>query len=228
MAEKSTTSGRAKKAPTRKQETVKSPAKSAAPTQAPKTELPRAAVIQPTPAAGKPVAAAKPARAKAPSKASAKGTLRVAALMTGMPQICRADDHLAKAAASMWTSDCGSLPVLDHEARLVGWITDRDISMALAMQPVPASSIEIGQVMNGPVHTCAQTAPVSEAMAIMSDKQIRRLAVVDDNQQLVGVLSISDLVRSAKTRGTATAPAIADVFETVRGISRPYEKKDDA
>ena len=194
MAAKSTTSTKAKKTPVKKNGTTKSPARAAT-----------------TKAGGTRAAAAK------------ASPLQVEALMTSTPQICRAGDHLASAAAGMWTADCGSLPVLNDDAKLVGWITDRDISMALAMQPVRASEMEVGQVMNGPVHTCKKTDRVSVALAIMTDKQVRRLAVLDETEELVGVLSIADLVQAATPRATAAAPALADVFEALRGIGRPYE-----
>ena len=95
--------------------------------------------------------------------------------------------------------------------------------MAVAMQPVRASEIEVGHVMNGPVHTCTTQDLLSNAVATMTDKQVRRLAVLNEEGELVGVISIADLIHAAKAKSTATAPAITDVFEALRGIVRPYE-----
>jgi len=163
------------------------------------------------------------ATATAPRKPRADRTpLTVEPLMTRAPQVCRVGDDLAAAAAAMWTADCGCLPVLDDDARLVGWITDRDISMALGMQRARATEIEVGQVMNGPVHACRHTDTVKDALARMTERQVRRIAVLDESDALVGVLSVADLVQVARPRATASAPSVSEVFQALRGIGRPY------
>ncbi len=76
--------------------------------------------------------------------------------------------------------------------------------------------------MNGPAHCCTQDDSLADAMAVMADKQVRRLAVVDDEKDLIGVISIADLVQAAKARATSSAPALSEVFETLRRIGKPY------
>jgi CBS domain-containing protein len=56
----------------------------------------------------------------------------------------------------------------------------------------------------------------------MSHKQIRRIPVVDAGGRVVGIVSIHDLVRAAKARATSTAPAVADVFDTLRESGKPH------
>lgn len=193
--------------------------KTAAAPKAPKTEKTTAKKSDtPTTAKAAPV---KPAR---PAKAAAKATaVRVRDLMTGECVTCRPEDNVAAAASGMWRADCGSLPVLDEAQRPCGWITDRDISMALAMQPVRAAELPVARVMSGPVQTCTPDETVADALARMGERRVRRLAVVDDAGELVGVLSLADAVRAAKAKATASAPAVTHVFDALRAISTPHE-----
>lgn len=163
-----------------------------------------------------------PGPRKSATTARAGGPIRVAALMTRDPQTCHQGDSLAAAASWMWQSDCGSLPVVDDGGQLCGWITDRDVSMALGMQAARATDLQVRQIMTGPVHRCREHDKVTDALSLMAEKQVRRLAVVDSNEALVGVLSIADLVRAAKPRASSTAPSVAQVFDAIRAISRPY------
>jgi len=165
------------------------------------------------------------AKSTAPRKSAAPrsgGPARVETLMAKNVHTCHAGDSLAAAASWMWQADCGSLPVLDDRGQLCGWITDRDISMALGMQAARATDLQVKQIMNGPVHRCRTTDKVTDALTLMSEKQVRRLAVVDETDRLVGVLSIADLVRAAKPRASADAPSVSQVIETLRAIGRPY------
>lgn len=175
-----------------------------------------------TAAAPKEEQAAKPKTAK-PRTRKAAATATVRDLMTGDVLVCMPQDNLAAAASKMWNADCGCLPVVEGDGSLVGWITDRDVCMAVGMQPSPAASILVAQVMNGPVRTCRDTADVLTALKAMSELQVRRLAVVDADEALVGVLSITDLVRAAQARSTANAPSKVEVLDTLRTLCEPYE-----
>lgn len=190
--------------------------KTAAAPRAPKTEKKTTAKKSGTPATAK-AAPVKPARAARTT------AVRVRDLMTGECVTCRPEDNVAAAASGMWRADCGSLPVMDEAHRPCGWITDRDISMALAMQPVRAAELPVARVMSGPVQTCTPDETVADALARMGERRVRRLAVVDDAGELVGVLSVADAVRAAKARATADAPAITQVFDALRAISTPHE-----
>ncbi|MBZ0268472.1 CBS domain-containing protein, partial [bacterium] len=149
--------------------------------------------------------------------------VRVRSLMTADCVTCRPDDNVAAAASGMWRADCGSLPVLDASHRPCGWITDRDISMALGMQPVRAADLPVSRVMSGPVLTCTPNEKVTDALARMAERRVRRLAVVDDAGELVGVLSVADALRAAKSRASSDAPAVAQVMDALRAISTPHK-----
>ena len=122
----------------------------------------------------------------------------VESLMTREVESCRPESTLAEAAAVMWRRDCGVVPVVDEDQRVVGLVTDRDICMALSMRGERASEVRVSEVMARGVQTCTPVDDVREALEAMGRLQVRRLPVVDSRGRLVGVLSISDVVRHTR------------------------------
>lgn len=110
---------------------------------------------------------------------------------------CHVDDLLSTPAQLMWDRDVGAVPVVDADGRLVGMITDRDICMAALMQGRPPDDIPVRTAMAKQVFACSPDAPIAEAEAIMRDKQVRRVPVIDADGRLVGMLSLNDLAREA-------------------------------
>lgn len=99
---------------------------------------------------------------------------------------------LRQAARKMSNLGIGSLPVIEN-GRLLGIITDRDISchaVALGRDP---NSTEIQKVMSREVTTCFDDQEIDDAATLMANQHIRRLAVVDHTEQVTGMLSVDDL-----------------------------------
>jgi CBS domain-containing protein len=121
----------------------------------------------------------------------------------------------------MWDSDCGALPVLSVQGKVMGMITDRDICMATATKNRPPSEITVWETVSGKAYTCKMSDDVRTAMGIMERERVRRLPVVDEEDVLQGVISMNDcFLLAAETKG-GKAPAISceDVARTMRGIS---------
>ena len=128
--------------------------------------------------------------------------MKVGDLMSRNPRTCSPNETLDRAARIMWDDDCGCVPVIDADRRVIGMITDRDICMAAYTQGVPltASSIESAMAKN-PICCKASDTPAT-AEHLMQHFRIRRLPVVDDQRRLVGVVSLADLVHAMATRQT--------------------------
>lgn len=105
------------------------------------------------------------------------------------------NDSLDRAAQIMWEHDCGCVPVVDHEQRLVGVITDRDICMAAYTQGSCLRDIPVERSMSRSTHVCAPDDTLESAAAKMGERQVRRLPVLDDGR-LVGILALGDLART--------------------------------
>ena len=81
--------------------------------------------------------------------------MKVRDVMTGDAVYCRAQDDLGRVAQILWDRDCGCVPVVDAEERVVGMVTDRDVCMAAFMRPAPLGQLRVEDHMSRPVRTCA-------------------------------------------------------------------------
>jgi len=152
--------------------------------------------------------------------------MKVAQMMTRDVQSCTPETNLAAAAMQMWNGDCGALPVVDDDGRLLGMITDRDICIAAATNHKDIARIKVGEVTTGEVQSCAPETSVRDALKIFEQARVRRLPVVDEDNKLQGILSISDIVlHTGEGRDTkATDISYADVANTFKAICAPHAK----
>jgi CBS domain-containing protein len=131
-------------------------------------------------------------------------------VMTANPNCCKPTDKLDTVAKMMLDHDCGEIPVCDG-TKLVGVITDRDITCrAVAVGKNPAA-VPVLEGMTRDVYTIGVNDKIDKALELMETKLVRRLPVVDDSGQIVGIVSQADLV--------AKAP-ILKVARTMRSVSK--------
>lgn len=123
--------------------------------------------------------------------------MRIQEIMSQPVVTCRSTDTLNTAAQLMWEYDIGSVPVVDEEGSIVGVVTDRDVCMAAYTEGNPLRSIPVSNAMAKQVYTCQATDTLEEAERVMSEKQIRRVPIVDSGSRPVGFLSLNDIARRA-------------------------------
>jgi CBS-domain-containing membrane protein len=154
-------------------------------------------------------------------------TMHVNEVMSRSPRTCRIDDSADAAVRVMWEQDCGAVPVLDHEGRVAGIVTDRDICIATYFQSAPPSALRVADIMSRDVCTCRTSDAVTDAEQAMRQRQVRRLPVIDERQVLVGMLSVSDLAQSAKHAGRLRASGGdgVDLLQTVTAVSEPRQRR---
>jgi CBS domain-containing protein len=129
------------------------------------------------------------------------------------------EDRVGYAARLMRDYDFGSLPVVDQEGRLVGMITDRDISMRLVANEADTRTTVVADCMTDGAFACHAKDSVRECMRQMSRHRIRRLPIINDWGQVVGIVSQGDLARHAGNYpGRGERRALADV---VCAVSEP-------
>lgn len=88
----------------------------------------------------------------------------------------------------------GALLVLEG-ANLAGIVTERDYARKIALQGRNSSSTQVGDVMTRKVHCVLPRQSMGECMSLMTTNRIRHLPVMDESRQLLGILSIGDLVK---------------------------------
>jgi CBS domain-containing protein len=140
---------------------------------------------------------------------------------------CTPDSSLAAAAGLMWQHDCGVIPVIDENQKVVGVITDRDICMAAATNNRFASEITVDEVMSGKVFACSPDDEIGQALATMQRMQVLRLPVVNQAGALQGILSMNDIVLRAEEGqgGKGDGISYAEVVNTRKVIG---EHRDSA
>jgi len=109
---------------------------------------------------------------------------------------------IQEAAQKMKDLDVGPLPVCENE-RLVGMITDRDIATRSTAEGEDPYTGHVREAMTPEINYCYDDQDVAEAAQLMQEKQVRRLAVIDHEHHLVGMVSIGDVAAraDAKTGG---------------------------
>ncbi len=149
--------------------------------------------------------------------------MRIEQIMTRNAHCCRAEEPLSRAAQLMWEHDCGSLPVVDAKGAVIGMITDRDVCMAAFTQGRAISQIPIGSAMARKVIACKADDQLTVAEKLMSRHQIRRVPVVDGQNQLVGILSLGDLAREAEREREQRRPEVKvdEVAATLAAVCHP-------
>ena len=139
---------------------------------------------------------------------------------------CRPDTTLETAAILMWDGDCGTVAIVDDEARVVGIITDRDICMAVALQHKHANTIQVHEVMSRHLFTCHPESDIMNALKTMSFQKVRRLPVTNDSGQVEGIISIEDIIaRAERGRRGIQTPELTydDTMTTLKAICRPHK-----
>jgi CBS domain-containing protein len=144
--------------------------------------------------------------------------MKVKDIMTTIAQTCRSDNNLAEAAMVMWENDCGIVPVLDGDSKVIGLVTDRDICIAAATKNKAPGDIKINEVLSSNVASCKADDDVKDALKLMQDAKIRRLPVLDDNGSLQGILSLSDVIQSAEDSKKKNSISYKDVVTTLKSI----------
>jgi CBS domain-containing protein len=156
-------------------------------------------------------------------------------LMTRKPRVCAPSDTLQQAAAIMWDTDCGCVPVVDGQSRPIAMITDRDICMGAYTQGRSLPELPVSSAASRKIVSLQEGEPVEAAEALMQKHRIRRLCIVGADGRLVGILSMGDLARHAKLdsqgRRISGSPAswsdkdgavdAASVARTLAAISTP-------
>jgi CBS domain-containing protein len=116
--------------------------------------------------------------------------MKIRDVMTQNPSTVSPDDTVQAAARIMQTEDTGAVPVVKN-GRVLAVVTDRDIVVRVVAEGGSLSS-PVGDVATKGVICVSPDMSTSEASDLMSEHQIRRLPVVE-NDQLVGIVSIGDL-----------------------------------
>lgn len=149
---------------------------------------------------------------KATSMNDSVGLLTTVRSLMAPTRTCRPDDSLSRAAQLMREQSCGALPVVLRES-VVAMLTDRDICMAAYAHGKPLTDLWVDSAMSKELVACAPDDSVGAALALLGDRRVRRLPVIDQCGKLLGIITLADLARWARSLSNrAVDSALADTL----------------
>ncbi len=108
-------------------------------------------------------------------------------------------ESVSEAAKRMKESNVGSVVVVDRKKNEVrGIVTDRKIVTSVIAESRDPAKEPVGNIVSKNIITCNEESDVHDVMKVMGQNKVRRLPVVNDRKELVGVLSVSDIARDMR------------------------------
>jgi len=143
---------------------------------------------------------------------------KCAEIMTKTPVCCLPDDLVIKAAELMKSENIGPILIIENEQtqKLVGIVTDRDLALKIVAEGRDAKSTKVETVMTRKVVTCRAEDDLQKALDAMSEHQLRRIPIVDNDNKILGIISQADVATRVNQSGKTAA--------MVKGISRSNAK----
>ncbi|WXH29729.1 Inosine-5'-monophosphate dehydrogenase [Myxococcus stipitatus] len=118
-------------------------------------------------------------------------------VMTRNVRTARRDSSLREVARLMRDEDCGVIPIVDERGRLVGLVTDRELALRAFTDGQPPEQLRVSDVMTEDIDAVTLDETLHTALALMTRRQLRRLPVIEHDDRLVGIISLSDIAQRA-------------------------------
>lgn len=136
-------------------------------------------------------------------------------VMTKTLTCCLPTDSVSAVAQLMGKENVGSIPVIESEQtkKLLGIVTDRDLTLQVVAKALDAKLTKIADVMTHKIVTCRGDDDIQKAVDAMAEHQLRRILVVDNDHNIVGIISQADVATRADRP--------YEIAEMVKEISQP-------
>ena len=144
--------------------------------------------------------------------------MKVEEVMNATVYTCKPSDSLNAAAQLMWARDIGCLAVIDDQGKAVGMVTDRDLLMCTHLSGKHLAEEVVSTAMSKTLHSVRLGESVQTAESMMQKSQVRRLAVVNAEGRIAGILSLNDLALAA---GKKRDIRPEEVVATLASICQP-------
>jgi len=144
-------------------------------------------------------------------------------LMTKNPSCVTPQTTAQEAASLMEREDIGSLPVVEtrESMRLVGIVTDRDLALRVLGRGESASTPVSSAMSSGDLACVGPEDDLDKIERLMSEHQVRRIPVLDDNKRVCGMIAQADLAREQKAVGRKDfGKVLEEISEPGRGLTR--------
>jgi CBS domain-containing protein len=138
--------------------------------------------------------------------------MTVEEIMSKDPACCMPEDDVEVAAEIMRRLDTGIVPVtqdLTQPSKLLGVITDRDLCLGVVAAGKERTSIRVGELMSTKLTVCKPSETADQALGRMKRSKVRRLPVVNKDFEVIGIVSLADIVRHQAVKNTELYAALA-------------------
>lgn len=139
---------------------------------------------------------------------------KVRDVMTAVVEWLEPHETVEEAARKMKALDIGAMPVCEGE-RVVGALTDRDITLRVTAEGRDPSRTEVGEVMTADVICADEDQDVLDVADLMKEHRVRRIPIVDRHRRLVGMVSLGKLAK------TLDETFVGGILRGLNGPSRP-------
>lgn len=136
----------------------------------------------------------------------------VADVMTRGVRSMSPQDTVVLAAQAMDELNVGVIPVCEGD-KLVGMVTDRDIVVRGVAQAADTGNMKLADVMSTHVRCAKEHDDLDKVLDEMSSSQIRRMPVVDDNDHLVGIITLGDIAAKSDDEEMDVAQSLGEISE---------------
>jgi CBS domain-containing protein len=119
-------------------------------------------------------------------------------VMSSDCECINSNETVLDAAKKLKELNVGSMPICGEDDKLKGMLTDRDIVVKVLADGRDPGSTTAGELGNGAPVTIGADEAVDSAISAMSEHQIRRLPVLDDDKRLIGIVSQADIARNVE------------------------------
>ena len=133
-------------------------------------------------------------------KKSGPGGRNIREIMTPDPACVSEKDSIREVARIMAREDTGVVPVVEGK-KIVGMITDRDIVVRLVAEGKDPANARVNEAMSKNVRAVKEDSSVNDVLDLMSRAQVRRVPVVNDRDEIVGIISMGDVAEKTNQDG---------------------------
>jgi len=137
-------------------------------------------------------------------------------IMTPDVECVRPGDTLQEAARKMKALDVGPMPVCGDDDKVVGMLTDRDITIRATAEGLDPKATRVQDAMSEEVIWCFEDQDTDDAAELMQERQVRRLLVMNRDKRLVGIVSLGDLAIEGKKKQAG---------EVLQDVSEPSQPR---
>ncbi|MFN2382713.1 MAG: CBS domain-containing protein [Gemmatimonadota bacterium] len=131
--------------------------------------------------------------------------MQVKDMMTASPRCCDPDDAADAALTHMDEVECGAVPVVDADRRVVGIVTDRDILFGIRSNGGSLAGLTIAQCMTANPLTVGAEEDGDDVIRSLAARRVRRAPVVDADGRLVGIVAQADVAVHVQDDGLVAA-----------------------